>query len=728
MKIYHTADIHLRKGRYEEYSQVFSSLFKVLEKNSYFVIAGDILHDSSSLCKDTLDLLDQLFYGLKELNMKVIVIPGNHDFSGPDDILKSVLSTRDIVYLDDKSPLYEFEDIIFYTSSVAKLSKKSNKIKVLIHHSSVIPNLNIRNEATFCFLGDNHSRQFISDTCAYPGSLIQQNFKESKNKGIIVWDTETLSGKFLDIKNDYSYENIIFNENPRKDFEKNCRISIEYKIEDSKNVDNYVQEIKKITNVMSLVKKIYRVPLKKVIKKQEDIFDTMISLHKEEEREKLKDYHKEFVSNSEDIKAKGYSSWKLKEISFEGLYIYEKLNRIVFKDGVTGIIEDNASGKTSIMNIILYAIFGTITKTKSLINRNIINKNSKKYFLNLHILLDNGDIFEIIRKGSNKKRKNGSLSMDESIQLKINDKDVSGSNKIASTRKILEILSLFSRETFVTTNMMNNSSRNILDMKSGEISEMLTKMYSLDYYSKLQEDVNSKLYKIRRKINEIEYCESLVKNMSVLTECVDIEKIKSMVRDLNCDINSEETRKDILLAIDGHISREILIKSVPEGKESLLEEERLLKIYRECVSDKGIPKILLRDYVKNIEDISNSLLESVTDLRLLFIEDQDNKWGFMFKRKNFYLGVESISGFEKFIATVSLKTAIASTCHYSVCDTFFIDESFDCISDRNIKHVDYIFDWLRENGLKKIIIISHNKEISKKIDNRIKISNFSILF
>lgn len=726
MKIYHTADIHLRKGRYDEYSQVFSNLFKVLEKNSYFVIAGDILHDSSSLCKDTLNLLDELFSGLKELNMKVVVIPGNHDFSGPDDILKSVLTTRDVIYLDDKNPSFEFSDIIFYTS-YNKIFSKSDKIKVLLHHSSIIPSLNARKEATFCFLGDNHKRQFITNTCAYPGSLIQQNFKEDKQKGIIVWDSDTLSGNFLDIKNDYSYENIIFEENSIKNFEKNSRISIEYKIEDSKNVEVYLEEVKKRTNVLSLVKKISRVPLKKLIKKQEDIFEAMISLHNEEDSEKLKKCHLEFSREAKE-KNKEYNSWKLKEITFGGLYSYEKSNTIVFKDGVTGIIEDNASGKTSIMNIVLYAIFGTITKTKSLINRNIINKNSKKYFLNLHILLDNGDVFEISRKGSNKKRKNGSLSMEETIKLKINNLDVSGANKIASTRKILDILSLFSRETFVTTNMMNNSSRNMLDMKSGEISDILTELYSLDYYSKLQEDVNSKLYKIRRKINEIEYCESLVKNMSSMMECVDIAKIKSMVSDPDCDINKEETRKEILLAIDGHVSNEIITKSIPEGKENLLEEERILKIYRECVSDKGIPKILLRDYIKNIEDISNSLLESVTDLKLLFIEDQDNKWGFMFKRKNFYLGVESISGFEKFIATISLKTAIASTCHYSVCDTFFIDESFDCISENNLHNVEYIFDWLRENGLKKIIIISHNKEISKKIDNRIKISNFSILF
>ena len=53
-------------------------------------------------------------------------------------------------------------------------------------------------------LGDIHKpNQFLNEekTIAYPGSLIQQNYGEALEHGILVWDVETKSAEFIEIEN-----------------------------------------------------------------------------------------------------------------------------------------------------------------------------------------------------------------------------------------------------------------------------------------------------------------------------------------------------------------------------------------------------------------------------------------------------------------------------------------------------------------------------------------------
>ena len=84
-------------------------------------------------------------------------------------------------------------------------------------------------------LGDIHKRQFLNDseTMAYPGSLIQQNFAEAPEHGFLLWDVETRKAEFVQVENDYGFKTIIVEDGDIKSImmfvPKYCNIKIKHK-------------------------------------------------------------------------------------------------------------------------------------------------------------------------------------------------------------------------------------------------------------------------------------------------------------------------------------------------------------------------------------------------------------------------------------------------------------------------------------------------------------------
>ena len=94
--------------------------------------------------------------------------------------------------------------------------------------------------------------------------------------------------------------------------------------------------------------------------------------------------------------------WSILNIEFMNLFIYgdNKINKIDFTntEGVIGILGNNAIGKSSIINIIIFALFDKITSEYN--NTNVINKNIvKKCMLKIEFMIGN-TVYIIDKKGS----------------------------------------------------------------------------------------------------------------------------------------------------------------------------------------------------------------------------------------------------------------------------------------------------------------------------------------
>lgn len=408
-------------------------------------------------------------------------------------------------------------------------------------------------------LGDYHKRQFIgsSKTIAYPGSLIQQNFGEDIKKGILEWDVVQKNTKFLEVLNDYAFVNLHdteLEELGKFRFPKFSRIRLvrsDIKGATEKSLEQKIRKkLSKKTEILSFISSwkspnntvnfssIYQSPDNDTLQETEiqkvneswltKTFDSYSTeKYKGEFLQKIKKINHEILESvfskeleeTEDNTLIKNRKWRLKTLKFKNMYIYgdDKENVVNFeKDkGITGILAENASGKTSLINILLYSILGTITKSKSLINRNIVNKNSKKYSVAVEIYLeDSGDTLIINREGRVRSRKGKQDSMDETLRIFLKRKvekndssdftleEITSNEKIKTQTKINEILGV-SREEILSSVIINNtSSKSSIFMNGTELYNFLCELFEMNVFDNILDTINKKIKETSSKIQD----------------------------------------------------------------------------------------------------------------------------------------------------------------------------------------------------------------------------------
>ncbi|WP_338999763.1 exonuclease SbcCD subunit D [Fusobacterium animalis] len=271
MKIVHCSDLHLGKRfsgnkdyvkkRYMDFFNAFATFIDKVEeiKPDVCLIAGDIF-DKKEINPDILSKTEYLFKKLKD-NVKkdIIAIEGNHDNSRileeswleylqEQNILKVFYYNKDF---EEKNYL-KINDINFYPvgypgfmidEALTKLSEKLNpqeKNIVVVHtgisgSTDTLPGLVstsildlFKDKAIYIAGGHIHSFTTYPKEKPYffvSGSLEFSNVQNEKSdkKGFILFDTDTLNYKFIElehrkrIKKDFSYTNF---SNLEDEFEK----------------------------------------------------------------------------------------------------------------------------------------------------------------------------------------------------------------------------------------------------------------------------------------------------------------------------------------------------------------------------------------------------------------------------------------------------------------------------------------------------------------------------
>ena len=141
------------------------------------------------------------------------------------------------------------------------------------------------------------------------------------------------------------------------------------------------------------------------------------------------------------------------------LFIYggNVKNKILFeeKDGVIGILGNNAIGKSTIFNIILFALYDKISSEYNIAN--VLNKDSKKMFIKLEFTIGN-ILYTLEKFGSIQKTKNGMSSKYTTNLFKTDHIDtmllMNGKDKIKTQQIINELLG---DRAFILCNMISNS-------------------------------------------------------------------------------------------------------------------------------------------------------------------------------------------------------------------------------------------------------------------------------
>lgn len=679
-------------------------------KNSVIVICGDLLHQRTTLTSESIVAFKNFIDYLCDLT-DVCIILGNHDHSSHNydkmDLVSSLVHSmsheKNKVFMLKKSGIYEYNNILFgvtsvYSEKIQKCPTIENKINVGLYHG-YIHGASIQNdeighmvgrfnqgdfsEYEIVCLGDIHKMQTMrNETMAYPSSLIQQNHgEEIVNHGFMRWDLNKMKCEFVNVKSDYCYLTVSIDKKgihipcDIKDIPKNIRLKVDHESVSLNEVDAHINKLKEKFNVIDETRnrKFKSIDLdisdptdinNKIteFKDKKDIINLVMRyvdkniVMKNEDKIKMSDKINEILSSlrmNEKI-SKTTRKIELEEMEFCDIFIYGKKNKINFKNlnGIVGLHAPNKHGKTSLINIIIVAIWGP----QSGGNINLIDYiHTEKQAANTTITANVNNVkYKIVRE-IKKKGKDNSASSSVSVYKYINNEEKKiSTEEIAKTNELIETL-FGERDDFLKLNIiMQEEPINFLSMTDDKKKMFLNKLFKLDIIKEVQKEAESENKQIIKSIREIEIdieklainktkedkakitieLEDLINKKRKLIENIDTikktkmlleEKIKeyNILKDSKNNINFTEIANDLKSFRKESNEKDSIIKSLKSKIDKIITTKKnITEEMKKYVNIEEKRKKFEIDKKKRIEDqeeIYNRFAEQIQN-----IDDENN--------------------------------------------------------------------------------------------------------
>lgn len=407
-------------------------------------------------------------------------------------------------------------------------------------------------------LGDIHKYQYLDERkrIYYPGSLLQLNHGETlHNHGILEWNLNNFHTQLHEIPNDYGFCTITIRKNkviktpsyvplkPRirfrvdlsTDDQKFAEIRQYYRqnyqlqeeVVDNMAVwgermtdDNLVEEEKNTPEPDDISTNLAIDILNPNIQKQlivdhlkaknmdNSIIDKLLILNGQINEEAASNEKQNTESNIIHINA-NQLKWKIKNLTFSNMFSYGENNVIDFSqfNQISGIFGDNAIGKSSILDIILFVLFDKCSRGD---RTDVLNK--KKNHFQCEITLTIGcNLYRIQRKGIKqtktvKGEKKISVRIDVSFEQLQNDGNIinlSGQDRNDTNHKIRELLGTY-EDFLMSTFLLQKGSDKFLKMAQVDQKIRLYDLFKLNWFEKLYTLAKSKLDYYNHKIKDLE--------------------------------------------------------------------------------------------------------------------------------------------------------------------------------------------------------------------------------
>lgn len=550
--IYCMSDIHIRPlERHDEFAAVFARVYDRIgmtaKDSNLIIIAGDIFEKKDDLKPESILLARDFFVQLAELGT-LLVVAGNHDMLENNtrriDQITAVmdrLGSADLHYLKETA-VYDVGNLHIVVSSL--LDKKfirhcdyveslrggclPAKKTVAVYHGTLAGAKNdmgfeiedtsegstrFRKKSEFAgydmtLLGDIHMHQFLSPRIAYCGSLIQQNFGEGLRHGMLHCDVGDGTMEFVEIKNDYSFVKIDVDADGG--YEMPCELTpnvylrLDMKCGRERG-DKILAEIKKSANILSMKTKIEGKALKAAKKAVE--FDEMPAIARVAKKygfdpaamEKTHAEFRELLSPEMTHSC----DWRILRIKFRNLFMYSGPNEINFDEitgKITGIISPNATGKTTLIYIIIFILFNGSIRGTRLELAQVVTKGEKSFEAECEFMF--GEVHYRVRKAG--------IMQKDNIQQKVVvlEKFVGGAWQNLSGTKTTETMGQLSRmldaENFPIKNILSRTiTASLFTCGAKERHEIISRIFGLEMYAKLEELAKTKIAAIDSAIQNL---------------------------------------------------------------------------------------------------------------------------------------------------------------------------------------------------------------------------------
>ena len=471
IKLVHISDTHVKLLRdHQSYSQIFNKMYEEIRKAQPYAIihCGDLFHNKTNLTPEAVQMAGEFLNNLANI-APTYIIAGNHDLnlknnSRLDSISPVVdfLNNPNLHYLKKAQEVDIGNNIVLNALVINDLDnwKKisdPSKINIALYHGSVSGVLTdmgyvmdhgdhdiaIFEGFDYCFLGDIHKTNQILDTegrVRYPGSTVQQNFGETNDKGFLIWeiqDKDTFSVNHVVIPHPTPFitveltsdgnlpEDIAIQEGAKLRLVSNNHISLQAL---KKSVDIAKNRFKpesvtvqnkpgKRISVEELSNEVEHENLRDIAT-QEKLITEYLKDYKLNETvlQKVFEFNRKYntlAEQSDDIARNVH--WKLKNVEWNNLFNYGTENSVNFSNisGVLGIFGKNYSGKSSVVDSILWTIFNSISKNVRK-NVDIINQNRDEASGCVEIEIDN-KTYKIVREAKKYTKK---LYGEETVEAK----------------------------------------------------------------------------------------------------------------------------------------------------------------------------------------------------------------------------------------------------------------------------------------------------------------------
>ena len=663
MRFVHLADTHIRNLKYhKEYRVVFDRLYKKITKQNpdYIIHCGDIAHTKTQISPEFVEMCTSFFKNLSQIAPTYIIL-GNHDGnlrnSSRQDALTPIvdaINSPDLVLLKNSGETLLKDNFainvlsVFDTDNWAKPSNSDN-INIALYHGTISNcktdagwkiergenDVSIFDNFDYGFLGDIHKTNQALDKegkIRYPGSTIQQNHGETVDKGYLLWDIESkdkFTVKHYSIKNPKPFITITLTPSGRiprnTEIQKGARLRLISENNLPLDVIRKAVEVSKsrfkpesITylsrnagvrgNVEEITNNLFQEDLRDLAVQEELIDEYLKDFQASDELlEKvygLNHKYNTIVEEKEEISRN--VSWKLKKLEWDNLFNYADSNSIDFQklNGIVGILGKNFSGKSSIIDSLLYTMYNTTSKHNRK-NINIINQN--KDDCRGYVEIDIGSKTYSIERTSQKYKK--TLKGKTTTEAKTNvdflvvdnatgqTKELNGVTRMDTDKNIRKIFGTI--EDFLLTSMASQlGSLTYINEGSTKRKEILAKFLDLEifeYKFKLAKDEASGQRALLRRLEERNFDEDIKKART--------EYAKNDTFKLKKQRQHNDLKEEIATLLKENEDLESKINSIPADIINISEVKNLLSIQKEQ----------LISYEKEKEKLSKEFKKSKTD-------------------------------------------------------------------------------------------------------------------
>ncbi len=662
MRFAHIADTHIRNLKYHyEYSNVFEQLYSSLREQNvdYIIHCGDIAHTKTQISPEFVEMCSKFLSNLASIAPTYVIL-GNHDgnlknASRQDAITPIVdaLQNPNLTLLKNAQEVILDQNFSLNVLSVFdednwKAPSNTSNINIALYHGAIDRSktdlnwtlegdhdISIFDPFDFAFLGDIHKTQILDHKgkIRYAGSTVQQNFGESLDKGYLLWDIKTkdkFTCKLHTFNNPKPFITIDLDPKGKMPSDLNIPIGARIRVVSENNIP-----LATMRRAIDLVKHKYRPDtityMNRATSKGSEVDVTSVSTKDDLRdievqqrliREYLKDYEitDEVMSKILSLNSKYNTSieeeedvyrnvnWSLKSLQWDNLFNYGKNNSVNFDklSGIVGIFGKNFSGKSSIIDSLLYTVYNSTSKSVRK-NLNIINQNEESGFG--RAVIEIGDRTYRIERKSEKyiKKLKGVETLEAKTDANFTCVDATGDtqelNAIARGGTDKEIRKYFGTlDDFLMTSMASQlDSLSFINEGVTKRKEILAKFLDLEIFDKkfkMAKKDSAESKAILKKLEEIDFDEQLQEaTTSLNTNNKLLEQNQKKCRKL------DDQASDLLKALE---SLQIKIDSAPS---ELIDPVTLKKRIREINNHTSLLRVENESIDEQLVDESKTLFK-----------------------------------------------------------------------------------------------------------------------